>query len=139
MDKGIYTAEEIATLSRSRYVTKCSEKAVTYSTAFKLHAVKRYSEGLPPSQIFEEAGLGSPLLSKNIADWCLKRWRKVYAAKGEVGLFEEARGKKSGIGKGRPKTKGVSDADKIKRLEIEVAYLKAKNAFLAKLRATLGG
>ena len=45
--------------------------------------------------------------------------------------FIESRGRAGG----RIKTKNLSDADKIKRLEAQVAYLKAENDFLAKLRA----
>ena len=45
----------------------------------------------------------------------------------------ENRGK--GRGGGRPKTKGITPEDRIKRLEAENAYLKAENDFLAKLRA----
>ena len=47
----------------------------------------------------------------------------------------DERGFATGDRKGRPKTKGLTDTDKIKRLKIEVAYLKAKNDFLVKLRA----
>jgi hypothetical protein len=43
-----------------------------------------------------------------------------------------ARGR--GRGGGRPRVKGT-DADKIKWLEAKVAYLKAENDFLVKLRA----
>lgn len=40
-----------------------------------------------------------------------------------------------GRGGGRPKTKWLTDVDKIKWLEAENAYLKAENNFLAKLQA----
>jgi hypothetical protein len=40
-----------------------------------------------------------------------------------------------GHGGGRPKTKNLSDKEKIEYLETKVAYLKAENDFLAKLRA----
>lgn len=59
----------------------------------------------------------------------LKRWRKIYNKKGLDGLVE-TRGRI-----GRPRTKGITPEDKIKRLETENAYLKAENDFLAKLRA----
>jgi len=55
----------------------------------------------------------------------------LFKAKGIEGLRVNARGR---LARGRPKTRG-SDADKIKWLEAKVAYLKAENAFLAKLRA----
>jgi hypothetical protein len=52
--------------------------------------------------------------------------------KGEGAFGIETRGK----GGGRPKKiKDTNDTDKIKRLEAEVAYLKAENDFLIKLRA----
>ena len=59
-------------------------------------------------------------------------WNKIYKEKGAEGLKNETRGK----GGGRPKKpKDLSDKDKIKRLEAEVAYLKAENDFFTKLRA----
>lgn len=62
----------------------------------------------------------------------MRRWMRLFRAKGEDGLSDQ-RGR-TGRG-GRPKTKGVIEADRIKRLEAEVAYLKAENNFLAELRA----
>ena len=61
---------------------------------------------------------------------CLKSWNKVYKTRGLEG-FIESRGRAGG----RTKTKNLSDTDRIKRLEIQIAYLKAENDFLAKLRA----
>jgi hypothetical protein len=50
-----------------------------------------------------------------------------------IGLQIETRGGHNGGG--RFKTKGLTETEKIKKLEAEVAYLKAENDFLAKLRA----
>ena len=47
--------------------------------------------------------------------------------------LSEARGRHTKNNK--PKTKDLSSTEKIKWLEAEVAYLKAENDFLAKLRA----
>jgi transposase-like protein len=63
----------------------------------------------------------------------LQRWRKEYQIRGLDSLKFERRGQ--GNRGGRLKTKELNDADKIKRLEIENAYLKVENDFLAKLRA----
>lgn len=57
----------------------------------------------------------------------------MYEVKGEQGFLMEMRGKHGRSG--RPRTKDISDTYKIKRLEIENAYLKAENDFLVKLRA----
>ena len=75
------------------------------------------------------------LIGEYRAKECLRRWRKKLKTKGETGLLVDERGLAKGYSMGRPKTKSVTDADKIKRLKIEVAYLKAKNDFLVKLRA----
>jgi hypothetical protein len=74
-----------------------------------------------------------PIIGEDTPKESLRRWNRVYKLKGLDGLVE-SRGKSSGGG--RPKTKDLTDADKIKRLETEVAYLKAENDFLAKLRAS---
>lgn len=134
MSKRRFTKEEIEELSKNSYVKKCSEKSITYSNEFKLLAVRRYfEEGLTPSQIFYEAGLDQNLIGKKTANRNLNAWREIQVNKGEFGLSEETRGKsKRG---GRPKTKGITDADKIRRMEIKIAYLEAENAFLIKLRA----
>jgi len=135
MTKRRFTKEEIEDLRKNVNVSKCSEKAISYSKEFKISAVKRYlEEGLSPAQIFKEAGFEPFGLKKDVPKLRLLEWRKIYGTKGETGLSVETRGK-GGTRRGRPKTKGVTDADRIERLETENAYLKAENAFLAKLRA----
>ena len=83
--------------------------------------------------IFEETGFDRKLIGKTAPNDYLQRWRKTYNKKGENVLNTETRGISS---PGRPpRKKWSSDAEKIKYLEIENAYLKAENDFLAKLRA----
>ena len=132
MSKRRFTEAQIAELFKNKNVSKCSEKSITYGKKFKVLAIKQYHEnGYSPRMIFEEAGFDLALIGKDIPEQCLRRWRKVYNIKGIKKLSVETRGH----GGGRPKTKGLTDADRIKRLEVENAYLKAENDFLAKLRA----
>jgi transposase-like protein len=105
---------------------------MTFTKDFKLLAIKLYEQGLTSSKIFRDAGFDLNLIGGEQPKECLKRWLKVFRIKGEGGLSDN-RGK-SGRG-GRPKTKGITEADKIMRLEAEIAYLKLENDFLAKLRA----
>jgi transposase-like protein len=134
MSKRRLTTAQITELSQNKNVSKCSAKSITYSKAFKVLAVKKYyEEGYSSRMIFEEAGFDRQLIGLNVPDGCLNRWRKIYKSKGEDRLKVETRGKHSKSG--RPKTRGVTDADKIKRMKIEIAYLKAENDFLVKLRA----
>lgn len=107
-------------------------KSIAYSKNFKIRAVKLYNDGLTPTEIFRKEGFDLNVIGKDKPKECLKRWNKVYRAKGEEGLIIETRGRLGGRPK-KPEDK--TDADKIKRLEAEVAYLKAENDFLVKLRA----
>lgn len=132
MSKIIFTRDQINKLLKNKNIAKCSEKSISYNNNFKIKAVKLYNEqGLTSSEIFKQAGFDLNLIGKKKPKNCLRDWNKIYKSKGELGLKTETRGK----GGGRPKTKNLTDAEKIKWLETENAYLKAENDFLAKLRA----
>jgi hypothetical protein len=131
MSKTIYTKEQIEQLLKNKNIAKCSQGSITYGKSFKINAVRLYEQGLTSTEIFQQAGFNLDVIGRDKPKKCLLRWRKTTAEKGVEGLVE-IRGRNSS---GRPKTKNLSDKDKIKRLEIEVAYLKAENDFLAKLRA----
>ena len=105
-------------------------KQIKYSKEFKIQAVKEYQEGLTPQEIFKQHKINVSTTSKKNPSHCLSRWNKIYKERGEQGLTEENRGG------GRPKIPKFKDEkEKIKYLELQVAYLKAENDFLVKLRA----
>ncbi len=130
----MFTNEQGKELLKNKNVSKCSLKSITYAPNFKVKAVKLYyDKGLSPKQIFAEAGFNIAMIGSETPKRCLQGWRKLYNKKGVAGLLRDNRGKsKNG---GRFKTKGLSDKEKIEYLEAKVAYLKAENDFLAKLRA----
>jgi len=130
MSKRIFTEEETRQLLVNTSVKACTGKSITYNQSFKEVSVKLYEEGLTPYEIFVQAGLDPNLVGKDQPSECLRRWRRIVITKGVEGL-KEIRGKKGR----RPKTKYDSDKEKIEYLEAKVAYLKAENDFLAKLRA----
>jgi hypothetical protein len=133
MSKRIFTQEQIAALLENKNVARVSEKSITYHADFKLAAVQRYHEGLPPSEIFQEAGFSLTLIGRETPAWLLKDWRNIFAAKGPSGLQNDERGKHE-LGGRRPALKNMSEKDRMKYLEAQVVYLKAENAFLAQLR-----
>ena len=136
MSKRRFTKEQIEGLMDNPNVVRCSKKAITYAKQFKVTAVKQSNEdGLSGVNIFKQAGFNLEVVGKDTADYCLKAWRKIYRKYGEQGLLKDRRGTKKGNSKGRMKMKGLTDAQKIERLETTIAYLKAENDFLAKLRA----
>ncbi len=132
MNQSKFSEEQIKELRANHNVIKCSNKAITYSKNFKIWAVKQYNEeNQTAKEIFREVGFDLAVIGADTPKNCLADWRRIFQIKGVDGLRNEARGK----GGGRPRTKGITDAYKIKRLEATVAYLKAENDFLAKLRA----
>ena len=131
MSKRIFIKEEIEVLQNNPNVHKCSERSISYNKDFKIKAVKQYEEGLTSRKIFNLAGFDLNVIGGDAPKAALKRWNKVYKRKGTAGLETYTRG----INHGCLKTKKIIEKDKIKRLEAEVAYLKAENDFLVKLRA----
>ena len=107
-------------------VEKVTTSNVTYSSKFKIHAVKRLKKGLSPREIFMEADIDLSLFGDDYAKKSLQRWVKVLNESGESGFKEERRGSGSG---GRPKGR------KFKSPNEELAYLRAENDFLKKLHA----
>jgi transposase-like protein len=133
MSKRIFAQDQMKELLNNPNVLRCSEKSITWHKDFKLTAVKLYQEGLSPSAIFTRAGFNLVLIGKNIPKWCLQRWRKTFQRKGEVGLMVD--GRSANNPHGRPKDPVLlSDKEKLKHYEAQIAYLKAENDFLAKLR-----
>ena len=133
MSKRRFTQEQIHELLANKNITRCSEKAITYRKEFKIEAVKQYQdEGKSASQIFKEAGFNLDIIGREVPKDCLYDWIRIYKEKGTQGLLTESRGKAKGGG--RPHITWSNDKEKLKYLEAQVAYLKAENAFLAKLR-----
>lgn len=128
----MFNPEQIKELLKNNNIVSCSPKSITFSSNFKLRAIRRYyNDGYSPRMIFEEAGLNLEVVGNNKAKECLTRWRRIYNKKGEKELIREKRGKNS---KRKPKIEFKSAKEKIKYLEAKVAYMDAENDFLAKLR-----
>jgi transposase-like protein len=126
-----FSSEEISILSKNPWVIKCSEKSISYSYEFKKQAIEQHSQGISSKEIWRRSGFDISKWKNDYTKDCLKNWKRIFKTKGYEGLAV-LRGSKGG----RFKTKGVTDQDRIKRLELQVKYLEAENDFLAKLRAT---
>lgn len=132
MAKVIYSAEQLKVLRGNPNVKRCSERSITYASAFKQKAVKQYyEEGLSPRQIFLQAGFNLAMLGQYKPKACLKLWRKIYKVKGMAVLGSEVdpRGRNR---KGKKKSK--YDESDPKYLKVKIAYLEAENDFLRKLK-----
>ena len=131
MSKRIFNEEEAKQLLENKNVVKCSGRSIKYNTAFKISAIDLYEQGLTSKEIFRQAGFDLSLVGEDHPKDCLLRWNKIARTKGIKGLSETRGGNVSG----RPRKKGVTEKERIEYLEAQVAYLKAENDFLIKLRA----
>lgn len=62
MSKKIFTEEEIALLSKNKYVKKVSDKWITYTDEFKRIFIVENNNGKFPKQIFEEPDFNTDIL-----------------------------------------------------------------------------
>lgn len=127
----IFSNEEINRLSTNPCVFSCTERSIIYTYEFKKRVLELHVQGVSSKEIWRRAGFDISRWKNEYCKDTIKDWKKIVKMKGIEGL-SRLRGSQA---TGRPKTKGVTDADKIKRLELQVKYLEAENDFLAKLRA----
>lgn len=132
MVKITYTKEQKEILLKNKNVADCGQGIITYTKDFKMKAVKQYHEEyLTPQEIFRKAGFDIEIIGKKKPKDCLERWNKIYRRKGPKGLLEPDKSRREKL----KKINNKPDKNRIKRLELEIEYLKAENDFLAKLRA----
>lgn len=127
----IFSSEEMPRLRQNPCVLSCTDRSIIYTYEFKKRALELHRDGISSKEIWRRNGFDISKWNKDYCKDTIKDWKQIIKKRGFEGLT-----KLQGTGAtGRPKTKGVTEADKIKRLELQVRYLKAENDFLAKLRA----
>jgi len=113
MTKRILTKEQIEQLEQNPNVVSCSPKSISYHPDFKAKALHASMKDYRNSrEIFESAGFDLKIIGNDVPHQCISRWKK-----------NGITGKRGGVKRVFP------------TLEAQVAYLKAENAFLRKLRA----
>lgn len=124
----IFSNEEVAKLRQNPNVFSCTERSINYTYEFKKRALELHAESVFAKEIWKRAGLDTSKWRKDYCKGSLSDWKDIVRKRGGEGLL-----KVGGIQYDRGPTK--VDKDKLKRLELQVKYLEAENAFLAKLRA----
>lgn len=123
-----FSTKEIAELKSNPCVFECTAKSVYYTFEFKKRAIDLQSHGIKSKEIWKQAGFDVAKWNHDYFGLTLRDWGRIVQKNGIEGL------NKTG---GLPYDKGPNNtkSDELKRLKLEVAYLKAENCFLAKLRA----
>jgi len=122
-----YSIEDIEQLRKNPCVFSCTEHFINYTFEFKKRALELHAEGIMAKEIWLRSGFDISKWKKSYFNDTLKDWKNIVRKNGLEGLQ-----KYGGIQFDRGPNK--TNADKIKRLELQVKYLAAENDFLAKLR-----
>jgi transposase len=125
MGKNYFTEEQQSELQKNLYIKKVSAKSIIYTKEFKERFEEEYRAGKLPSQILADMGIDHRILGKKRKDSLVARM-KLYELRPEG--CEDTRKNNTG----RPSTKDLTDAEKIKRLEQKIKYLNQENEFLKK-------
>jgi hypothetical protein len=126
----IFSSEQIAKLKQNPCVFECREKSIHYTLEFKKRALDLYDQGIAPDEIWRQAGFDVRIWKKNYCRLTLKDWKCMVKERGLESLT------KLGGMHADPGHRSASspEADKVRRLSLQVKYLEAENVFLAKLR-----
>lgn len=125
MGRNYFTEEQQSELRRIPYIEKVSAKSITYTKEFKNKFEEEYRSGKLPSQILADMGIDPRILGRRRRESIVARM-KLYELRPEG--CEDTRKNNTG----RPSTKDLTDAEKIKRLNQKIAYLNQENEFLKK-------
>lgn len=129
MSKKLFTEKEIKILSKNKNVLKVSSKSIVYALEFKEKFIEEYSKGKLPRIIFEENGFDIEIIGIKRVEQSAQRWKKSYNKEGLLGL-KDSREHSSG----RPKSRELTDVEKMEKLEAKIKFLEIENEFLKKLK-----
>ena len=131
MSKIIFTKQEIEILQNNTNVARVSERAITYTDAFKHTFLDAYLAGKLPRHIFEENGFDVEVIGMKRIEQSAYRWKKAYEKDGSIGLTDS---RKSNAG--RPLIRELTSTEIIERQEARIKLLEGQVALLKKLEVT---
>ncbi len=123
-----FSDEEVALLRQNPCVFNCTNNSVNYTYEFKKRALELRHSKVSAKEIWRRSGFDVSKWKKHYFRLTIRDWRQIVQKSGVEGL-----NKQRGIQFYRGPIN--TSKDKLKRLELQIKYLKAENDFLAKLRA----
>ena len=126
MTKVLFNDSQIKKLSKSKWIKKISNKAITYTDEFKIKLVKETENYKKfPREIFKECGIDPEIVGNKRIEIAAYHWRKKYNETGEI------RDTKKG-NSGRRLERELSNKEKLERAEAKIKLLEAENELLKK-------
>jgi transposase len=127
----IYSDEQIVRLTQHPCVWHVSRRTMSYTYEFKKRALELHTQGIKPDDIWKQSGFDISIWKKDYCRYTIKDWKKLVSKGGLESLIRPSGIQADG---GYKKAKSPEE-DRVRRLELQVQYLEAENAFLARLRA----
>ena len=118
-------------LQKNPNVQRVSEKAITYTDAFKNKFIDEYMAGKLPQQIFIEHGFDADVIGMERIEQSAHRWKKAYEKNGLIGLTDSRK-----TGSGRPLKRELTPSEIIERQEARIKLLEGQVELLKKLETT---
>jgi hypothetical protein len=116
-------------LKSLKCIKSCSSKSTSFTSEFKLESIKKYNEGMTPTQIFKEAGVPLQYFAKRFADGKLRDWKNLIIKHGEaVSFTKERRGSK-----GKESLRNYHDRNTLLKSlskDEKIAFYEAENEML---------
>lgn len=131
MSKIIFSTKEIKTLQKNPNVQRVSERAITYTDAFKSKFMDEYLTGKLPRQIFIENGFDVDVIGMKRIEQSAYRWKQAYEKNGLLGLTDTRK-----TGSGRPLERELTPSEVIERQEARIKLLEGQVELLKKLEVT---
>ena len=126
-----YSSEQIAQLQKHPCVWHVSKRTISYTYEFKTRSLDLYAQGIKPDEIWRQAGFDISIWKQGYCRYTVKDWKRL-VKKGGLESLTKPSGVQADSGYRKAR---LPEADRVRRLEVQVQYLEAENAFLAKLRA----
>lgn len=88
MSKITFSPKEINILQKNPNVQRVSQRAITYTDAFKNKFMDEYLIGKLPREIFIENGFDVDVIGMKRIEQSAYRWKKAYEKNGLIGLTD---------------------------------------------------
>ncbi|MBW3090029.1 hypothetical protein [Bifidobacterium miconisargentati] len=71
-----FDSGQVAYLNGLPAVARADSRRIVYADWFRDEVMRRYGEGVPPTAVFREAGLGPEIIGGKRIERCVARWRR---------------------------------------------------------------
>ncbi|MEK4508361.1 IS3 family transposase [Paenibacillus sp. FSL K6-2524] len=128
MSKKLFSEADQILLLKNNYVSKISERSITFTDEFKRLFIEELMIGKLPREIFECHCLPVHIIGMTRVEQSADRWKKAYSRDGIIGLLDNRKG-----ASGRPLQRELTSEEVIAKQEARINLLESQIELLKKL------